>query len=93
MGEPLGERRARALGKVGHPGKLPQTAPVRDHRAALNGIAAALMHEESLTGEELTAIVNAHLAPGQKPLPAPPAELTVIGESARVAAVKTTTGC
>jgi cell division protease FtsH len=58
---------------------------LRDHRAALNAIAAALMHEESLTGEELTAIVNAHLAPGQKPLPAPPAELTLIGESARVA--------
>jgi cell division protease FtsH len=44
---------------------------LRDNRATLDAIAAALMRDESLDREELTAIVNAHRAPGQAPLPVP----------------------
>jgi cell division protease FtsH len=44
---------------------------LRDNRAALDAIAAALMREESLSREELTDIINAHRAPGQRPLPVP----------------------
>jgi ATP-dependent Zn protease len=44
---------------------------LRDNRATLDAIAAALMRDESLDREELTAIVNAHRAPGQQPLPVP----------------------
>jgi cell division protease FtsH len=46
-------------------------AVLRDNRATLDAIAAALMRDESLDREELTAIVNAHRAPGQAPLPVP----------------------
>jgi ATP-dependent Zn protease len=44
---------------------------LRDNRATLDAIAAALMRDESLDREELTAIVNAHRAPGQAPFPVP----------------------
>jgi cell division protease FtsH len=44
---------------------------LRDNRPTLDAIAAALLREESLSREELTAIVNAHRAPGQAPLPVP----------------------
>jgi hypothetical protein len=42
-----------------------------DNRVTLDAIAAALMRDESLDRDELTAIVNAHRAPGQAPLPVP----------------------
>jgi cell division protease FtsH len=39
-----------------------------ENRAALDAVAEALMHEESLDSEELSAVVNAHRAPGQPQL-------------------------
>ena len=44
---------------------------LRENRATLDAIAAALLRDESLNREELTQIVNAHRAPGQEPLPVP----------------------
>ena len=44
---------------------------LRDNRATLDAIAAALLREETLSREELTDIINAHRAPGQEPLPVP----------------------
>jgi cell division protease FtsH len=41
-----------------------------ENRAALEAVAEALIREESLTSEQLTEIVNAHRAPGQKRLSA-----------------------
>jgi len=40
-----------------------------ENRSALDSIAEALMRDESLDSEELTAIVNAHRTPGQEPVP------------------------
>lgn len=54
---------------------------VRKNRAALEAVAAALLHEESLDREEFTTIVNEHLPPGAKPLPIPTGEPTPTGES------------
>jgi cell division protease FtsH len=51
---------------------------LRDNRATLDAIAAALMRDESLDREELTAIVNAHCAPGQAPLPVPTGSPTAL---------------
>ena len=44
---------------------------LRDNHVRLDAIAAALMRDESLDREESIAIVNAHRAPGQWPLPVP----------------------
>ena len=44
---------------------------LRDNRATFDAIAAALRRGESLDRDEVTAIVNAHRAPGQAPLPVP----------------------
>jgi cell division protease FtsH len=44
---------------------------LRENRATLDAIAAALVRDESLNRDELTAIVNAHRAAGQEPLPLP----------------------
>ena len=54
---------------------------IREHREALDGVAAALQKEESLDRDEFTTIVNAHLPEGQKPLPVPSGEPTAIGEA------------
>lgn len=52
---------------------------LQENRAALDAIAEALVHEESLTREELTEIVNQH-RPGQPALPVPQGEPTPTGE-------------
>ncbi len=57
---------------------------LRGNRAALDAIANALVHEESLTREELTAIVNARRVPEQKPLPVPSGPPTPTGETTAV---------
>jgi cell division protease FtsH len=53
---------------------------LRENREALDAVAEALVREESLNREELTAIVNQHLPPGRPPLPVPKGEPTPIGE-------------
>ncbi|MBV9282597.1 MAG: cell division protein FtsH, partial [Chloroflexi bacterium] len=53
---------------------------LEENRPALDAIAEALMREESLSREELTTIVNAHLPPGKTPLPLPTGQPTPIGE-------------
>jgi cell division protease FtsH len=45
-------------------------AVLSDNRAALHAIAAALMCEESLDREELTALINAPTPPGKERPPA-----------------------
>jgi len=49
---------------------------LREHHAALDAIAAALVHEESLNREQLAAIVNDHLPAGELPVSVPPDEIT-----------------
>ena len=44
-------------------------AVLRENRAALDAIAEALVREESLDREELTAIINAPTPPGTERLP------------------------
>jgi cell division protease FtsH len=54
---------------------------LRENRAALDAIAAALLRDESLDRAELTQIVNAHRAPGLEPLPVlsgPPRDLAEV---------------
>ncbi len=51
-----------------------------ENREALDAVADALLHEESLTRDELTAVVNRHLLPGASPIPLPTGEPTPIGE-------------
>ena len=57
---------------------------LQQNRAALDAIAAALVAEESLDREQLTAIINAHRAPDQEPIPVPtgpPTEIAgVVGD-------------
>jgi cell division protease FtsH len=44
-----------------------------ENRSALDAIAEALIHEESIDADELTKIVNAHRAAGQEPIRLPAA--------------------
>ncbi len=53
---------------------------LRGHGEALEAVADALLHEESLDRQEFAAIVNAHLPAGEKPLPVPTGDPTPIGE-------------
>ncbi|GAC1470365.1 MAG: ATP-dependent zinc metalloprotease FtsH [Chloroflexota bacterium] len=55
---------------------------LRENRAALDAVAKTLVHDESLNREQFAAIVNAHLPPGQPPLPVPTGEATPTGEAA-----------
>jgi len=48
-----------------------------EHRAALDAIAAALVHEESLNRDQLAAIVNDHLPAGEPPVSVPPPEIAM----------------
>jgi len=48
---------------------------LREHRAALDAIAAALVHEESLNREQLAVIVNDHLPVGELPVSVPSPEI------------------
>ncbi|PZR99099.1 MAG: cell division protein FtsH, partial [Chloroflexi bacterium] len=53
-------------------------AVIKENRNTLDAIAEALLHDESLDREELTAIVNAHLLPGEPPIPVPTGPPTTI---------------
>jgi cell division protease FtsH len=57
---------------------------LRQNRPALDAIAAALVSDESLTREQLTAIINEHRAPDQPPVAiptGPPTEIAgVVGD-------------
>jgi cell division protease FtsH len=44
---------------------------LRGHRAALDAIADALLREESLDREQLTALITAHHVPVHEPPPVP----------------------
>jgi cell division protease FtsH len=57
---------------------------LKTNRAALDAIARALVHEESLTREELTALVNEFRVPEKKPLPVPSGPPTPTGETPAV---------
>ena len=58
---------------------------VRENREALNAVADALIHEESLNRGQFTAIVNKHLPAGRPPLPVPTGTPTPTGEAAQIA--------
>jgi cell division protease FtsH len=51
------------------------------NRRALDAVADALLHEESLDREQFTRIVNANLPPGVAPMPVPTGEPTPTGEA------------
>jgi cell division protease FtsH len=53
---------------------------LRGNRPALDAVAAALIHDESLDRVQFTEIVNQHRAPGQPALPIPQGEGTPTGE-------------
>jgi cell division protease FtsH len=55
-------------------------AILRDNGPALDGVAAALIQDESLDRVQFTDIVNRHRAPGQPALPVPEGEPTPTGE-------------
>jgi cell division protease FtsH len=55
------------------------------HRSALDAVAEALIHEETLNRDEFAAIVNAHRAPKQDLLPTPAGTATPIGAARLVA--------
>jgi cell division protease FtsH len=53
---------------------------LRANRAALDAVAAALIHDETLDRDRFAAIVNEHRAPGLLPLPTPSGPGTPTGE-------------
>jgi cell division protease FtsH len=55
-------------------------AILRENRAALDAVAAALTQEETLERDQFAAIVNAHRPPGQPMLPEPTGPGTPTGE-------------
>ena len=54
---------------------------LRQNRDALDAVAAALVRDESLDRVQFTAIVNAHRAPEQAPIPVPTGMPTPTGEA------------